>query len=112
VQRKQEEKQLEQDINNAIAKGDLDDKDRDPKNLLQPLSQRIKRLPARDCYFTAKEAKAGNPCVVKDPAEQTTESKDDLADGWDDEDKDKFDPDIEMEDIDMVQRDHHMSQSP
>jgi hypothetical protein len=40
--------------------------------------------------------------VVEDPAEQATESEDDLADGWDDDDKDEFNPNVEMEDIDMV----------
>jgi hypothetical protein len=43
--------------------------------------QRTKRLLARDCYFIAKEAEAGDPCVVADPAKQTIDSKDDLADG-------------------------------
>ena len=77
--------------------------------------QRIKRLPAKDCYYTVEEAEAGDPLVVKDPAEKTTDSEDDLADGWDEpnssEDKD-FDPDVEIEDIEMVQRDHIMSRSP
>jgi len=50
--------------------------------------------------------------VVRDPADYTTDTEDDLADGWDDDDQDDFDPDVEMEDIEMVQRDHHMSQSP
>ena len=77
--------------------------------------QRIKRLLAKDCYYTVEEAEAGDPLVVEDPAEKTTDSEDDLADGWDEpnssEDED-FDPDVEMEDIDMVQRDHIMSRSP
>jgi len=67
--------------------------------------QRIKREPARDCYYTAEEAEAGDPLLVDDPAEKTTDSKDDPADGWDepnsDEDED-FDPDVEMEDIERV----------
>jgi hypothetical protein len=110
VQRKQEEKQLEQDINNAIAEGNPDDEDKDPRDpfasvtdLLWPLSQCIKRLPARDCYFTAEEAEARDPLVVEDPAEQATESEDDLADSWDnDDDDEEFNPDVKMEDIDIV----------
>jgi hypothetical protein len=116
VQKEQEEKQLKQDIDDAIAKGDFHNKDRDPKDpsafvtdLLRLPSQRIKRLPARDCYFTAEETEAGDPHIVIDPTELTTDSEDDLADGWDDDEEDEFDPDDEMEDSEMVQEDHHMS---
>jgi len=82
-------------------------------DLLRPQRpQRIRHEPARDCYYTAKEAEAGDPLLVDDPAEKTTDSEDDPADSWDepgsDEDKD-FDPDVEMEDIDKVQRDHCMT---
>jgi hypothetical protein len=75
-------------------------------DILQPQRpQRIKREPARDCYYTAEEAEAGDPLLVDDPAEKITDSEDDLVDGWDepgsDEDED-FDPDVEMEDIDRV----------
>jgi hypothetical protein len=58
-------------------------------------------LLARDCYFTAKEAKAGDPCVVEDFVEQTIEFEDDLVDGWDNDD-DEFNPNVKMEDIDIV----------
>ena len=50
--------------------------------------------------------------MVVDPAEQTTDSEDDLADGWDEDEDEDFDPDVEMEDIEMVRRDHLMSRSP
>jgi hypothetical protein len=50
--------------------------------------------------------------VVADPAGQTTDSEDDLVDGWDEDEDEDFDPDVEMEDIEMVQRDHLISQSP
>ena len=103
--KEQEENQREQDIEVAIDvhQGDLDEEHGD---LLRPQRpQRIKRQPARDCYFTAEEAEAGDPHVVENPAEETTESENDLADGWDEpnssEDED-FDPDVEMEDIEMV----------
>jgi hypothetical protein len=51
--------------------------------------------------------------VVKDPAEETTDSEDDLADSWDDDNNNnnEFDPNVDMEDIEMVKKDHHMSQS-
>jgi hypothetical protein len=42
---------------------------------LQP--QRIKRKPASDCYYTAEEAKAGDPLLVDNPTETTTDSEDD-----------------------------------
>jgi hypothetical protein len=77
---------------------------------LQP--QRIKRKPVRDCYYTAEEAEAGDPLLVNNPIETTADFEDD---GWDkgnpSEDED-FDPDVEMEDIKVVQRDHIMSQPP
>jgi hypothetical protein len=38
-------------------------------------------LLAKDCYYTAKEAKARDPLVVKDPAKETTDSEDNFADG-------------------------------
>jgi hypothetical protein len=47
--------------------------------------------------------------VVRDLADYMTDTEDDLADSWDDDDQDNFNPDVEMEDIEMVQRDHHMS---
>jgi hypothetical protein len=123
VLKQAEEKQLEQDIEDAFAMGDLDDEDIDPANpyvstqdLLQQQEellwpQRIKRLLARDSYYTAEEAKAGDPRVVEDPADQTTDSEAELGDSWDEDDDEDFDPDVEMEDIEMVQRDHHMSPS-
>jgi hypothetical protein len=123
VLRKQKEKQLkeqeeqEQDIEDVITthSGDPFEEDQDPRmewgaDQLRP--QRIKCKPVRDCYYTAEEAEAGDPLLVEDPAEKTTDSEDD---GWDEgdpsEDED-FDPDVEMEDTEMVQRDHLMSQSP
>jgi hypothetical protein len=88
VLQKKEEKQFEQDIKDAVAKysNDLDRESRDPRlfvessvtGLLQ--LQQTKRFLAKDCYFTAKEAKARDPCVVADPTRQTTDSEDDLAD--------------------------------
>jgi hypothetical protein len=91
-------------IDNAIAENNKDDEDRDSLtvaiDLLRP--QRIKRQPARDCYFTAEEAEAGDTLVVQDPVGETTDSEDQLADGWDDDDEDDFDPDVEMEDVEMV----------
>jgi hypothetical protein len=96
-----------------VYRGDSDEKHRDPTlpwdasvtDLLRPQRlQHIKREPARDCYYTAEEAEAGD-LLVDDPAEKTTDSEDDPADGWDEpgsnEDED-FDPDVEMEDIDKV----------
>jgi hypothetical protein len=47
-----------------------------------------------------------------DQADYTTDTEDDLADGWDNNNEDNFDPDVEMKNIEMVQRDHHMSRSP
>ena len=35
-----------------------------------------------------------------------------LADGWDDDEEDDFDPDVEMEDVEMAHRDRHMSRLP
>jgi hypothetical protein len=50
--------------------------------------------------------------VVLDPTEESTDSEEDLADGWDEanssEDED-FDLDVEMEDIEVVQKDYRMS---
>ena len=49
---------------------------------------------------------------VEDPAGDTTDSEGHLGDGWDEEDEEddaEFDPDEDMEDIEMVQKDHHMS---
>lgn len=62
-------------------------------------SQRVKRKPEwhiKDCYFTAEEAAAGDPIVVDDPAQETTD--DELADGWDDDDKEEFNPNADIED--------------
>jgi hypothetical protein len=98
VVRKQKEKQLqeqeeqeEQRIKDALAmhKRDSDKEHKDPTlpwdafvtDLLRPQRpQRIRHEPARDCYYTAKEAKAGDPLLVNDPAEKTTDSEDNLAD--------------------------------
>jgi len=50
-------------------------------NLLRPQQlQRIRHELARDCYYTAKEAKAGDPLLVDDPTEKTTDSKDNPVD--------------------------------
>jgi hypothetical protein len=57
-------------------------------------------------YFLAAEAKEGDPLLIDDPAGVTTDSEEELADGWD-EDGD-FDPDEDMEDFEMVQKDHNM----
>ena len=102
-------------------KKDLDKEHRDPilpqdtsvTDLLWPQRlQHIRHEPARDCYYTAKEAKAGDPLLVNDPAEKTTNSEDNPVDGQDkpssDKDKD-FDPNVEMEDIDKVQQDYCMT---
>jgi hypothetical protein len=118
VLQKAEEKQREQDIEDAFAARDSNEEDRDPtvpfvfmREILRP--QRIKHLPARDCYFTAEEAEAGDPRVVEDPINQTTDSENELGEGWDPDDPndEEFDLDVEMEDIEMVQRDHNMSPS-
>jgi hypothetical protein len=84
VLQKGEEKQLQQSIEDALAAGDPDEEDQDPTvpfvsvtELLRP--QRLRRLPARDRYFTEEEAEAGDPRVVEDPADQTTESEDELG---------------------------------
>jgi hypothetical protein len=119
VLQKTKEKQLQQSIKDALAASDLDEENQDltvpfvsVTELLRP--QRLRRLPARNRYFTEEEAKAGDPCVVKDPADQTTESEDELGEGWDlkDSEDDNFDPDVVMEDIEIVQRDYNMSLSP
>jgi hypothetical protein len=119
VLQKAKEKQLQQSIEDVLAADDLDEEDQDPTvpfvsvaELLRP--QRLRRLPARDRYFTEEEAEAGDPRVVEDPADQTTESEDELGEGWDPEDSkdDDFDPDVVMEDIEIVQRGHNMSPSP
>jgi hypothetical protein len=63
--------------------------------------QPIKRKPVRDCYYTAEEAEAGDPLLVDNPTETTTDSEDD---GWDEgnpSEDEEFDPDVEMEDIEM-----------
>jgi hypothetical protein len=39
--------------------------------------QYIKCRPVRDCYYTAEEAEAEDPLLVDNPAETTTDSKDD-----------------------------------
>jgi hypothetical protein len=50
--------------------------------------------------------------VVLDLIKESTDFKEDLADGWDEanssEDED-FDLDVEMEDIEVVQKDYRMS---
>jgi len=76
-------------------------------DILRPIS-RSRRLPAQDRYYLSHEAEAGDPLCFEDPADATTDS-DSLPDGWDDDDEEDFDPDEEAEDIEMVQRDHHMS---
>lgn len=38
---------------------------------------RIKRKLVRDCYYTAKEVEVGDPLLVDNPTEATTDSKDD-----------------------------------
>ena len=99
IQRKEEAKLLRQDI---LAESDVEE-------IRGPRSQRTKRLLARDCYFTTKEAKEGNPLVVSNPTEETTDSKDNLADSQDNNNKDNFNPNVNIKDIEMVQKDHHMS---
>jgi hypothetical protein len=46
--------------------------------------------------------------VVQDSEDETTDSEDQLADGWDDDDKDDFDSDVEIENVEIVQKDHCM----
>ena len=53
------------------------------------------------------EAESGDLLCIEDPTNATTDS-DSLLDGWDDDNEEDFDPDEEVEDIEMVQRDHHM----
>jgi hypothetical protein len=74
VLQKQKEKlkeQDKQDIEDVIATDDSD------KEVRKPRPQRIKRKPARDCYYTAKEAEAGDPLLVDNPAKTTTDSEHD-----------------------------------
>jgi hypothetical protein len=74
--------------------------------------QREHRKPAQNRYFTSAEAEAGDPLCIEDPAGETTDTESDLRSGWDEDDKDEdaeFDPDVDIEDIEMVQKDHHMS---
>jgi hypothetical protein len=58
--------------------------------------------------FLAIEAEEGDPLLVDDPASVTTDSEEELADGWDEDGDDDFDPDEDMEDFEMVQKDHNM----
>jgi hypothetical protein len=66
--------------------------------------------PARDRYFLSQEAEDGDPLCI-DNNDTTTDIEDCLGDDWDSDDtKDnEFDPDEDMEDIEMVQKDHNMS---
>jgi hypothetical protein len=102
----------------AIAEGDPDEEDRDPRldpstsvtQLLRLPSERTRRVPARDRYFLSQEAEAGDPLCVEDPANATTDTEDHDDEAWDEENSDdEFDPDEEVEDYEMVQQDHHMT---
>jgi hypothetical protein len=107
--------QEEKDILNALAEGDKDDEDIDPRigptfvtDLLPLRPQRAKRLPAQNRYFLSQEAEEGSPLCLEDPTNATTDTED-QDDGWDEDEGDEFDPDKEVEDYAMVQQDHHMS---
>jgi hypothetical protein len=87
VLQKREEKQFEQGVEDAVTKysSNPDRENRDLRLLIRLFVtsllqiQRIKHLLARDCYFTAKGAEAGDPYIVVDFIRQTTDSKGDLA---------------------------------
>jgi hypothetical protein len=73
--------------------------------------QRERRL-ARDRYFLSQEAEEGDPLCFEDPAEATTETDANVGDNWDSdetEDDEDFNPNEEMEDMEIVQKDHNMS---
>jgi hypothetical protein len=71
--------------------------------------QRERRGPAQDKYFLSLEANVGDPLLNEDPAGNTTDTEEHPRDDWNEEDDDDFDPDEDVEDIEMVQRDHCMS---
>jgi len=64
--------------------------------LLRP--RREHRKPAQDRYFTSQEAEA------EDPTSNTTDSETHLGSSWDEDEEDdaEFDPDEDMEDVEMV----------
>jgi hypothetical protein len=83
VRKEDNVRQEEEDILDAIAEGDKDDEDIDPRigptfvtDLLLLRPQRTKRLSARDRYFLSQEAEEGSPLCLEDPADATTESED------------------------------------
>jgi uncharacterized protein YqfA (UPF0365 family) len=115
-QRKKEAQHLGQD-NEKASESNEDAPLTSEEDLLQALSQCIKHKPgwqAKDCYFTAKEAEAGDPLIVDNPAQETTEDENDLADSWDNNDEEEFDPDADMKDtgIEDNEEDYDMSKSP
>jgi hypothetical protein len=82
-----------------------------PTRVTDFLRPRKQHYLARDRYFLSQEAEAGDPLCLEDADRATTETEDYLGDGWDsnETDDDDFDPDEDVEDIEMVQKDHHMS---
>jgi hypothetical protein len=110
MQKEKRKEQEEQDIKDVIAtrSSDLDKEDKDPRMEWGALVidhlwlQRIKHKPVRDCYYTAKKAKARDPFLVDNPTKTTIDSKNNT---WDkgnlSKDKD-FDPNVEIKDIETV----------
>jgi hypothetical protein len=85
------------------------------EEILRP--KRDHRKPAQNRYFTSKEAE-GDPLCVEDSIDETTDTNSNPGEGWDsegedrDEDKDEdkdFNPDEDMEDTEMVEKDYNMS---
>jgi hypothetical protein len=108
--------QDKEEVWDAVAESNSDE-DRDLRldsptsvtQLLRPLSERTKRMPARDRYFLSQEAEAGDPLCVEDAADATTDTEDHGDEAWDkDSSDDEFDPDKEVENYEMVQQDYYM----
>jgi hypothetical protein len=82
-----------------------------PTRVTDFLRPRMEHHPARDRCFLSQEAEAGDPLRLEDTDGATTETEDHLGDGWDsnETEDDDFDPDKDIEDIEMVQKDHYIS---
>jgi hypothetical protein len=82
-----------------------------PTRVTDFLRPRKQHHPARVRYFLSQEAEAGDPLYLKDANRATTETKNNLRNGWnsDETEDDDFDLDEDVEDIEMVQKDHYMS---